>query len=297
MKALVSLSLLLSFFIYSELEAQNIKGIATYKTQRKMNIELDSSQMDDGMQERLMAMLKKQTEKEFSLDFTEDESIYKEVPKLDDNGNILASGMRVEMVVVGDGAGDVLYKNLKENRFANQNETFSKQFLIKDELTTREWKLEKETKNIGEYACFKATYSYERPKPRMMTRRSGPGVNEKEEEEKQKKMEAEVAETEIITVTAWYTPQIPVKNGPVLYDGLPGLILEVSDAEMTILCSKVVLNPKKGVDVEAPTAGKVVTQEEFDKIIDKKMEEMNEQFESDGRRKNNGNEIEIRIGG
>jgi GLPGLI family protein len=102
---------------------------------------------------------------------------------------------------------------------------------------------------------------------------------------------------ETITVTAWYTPQIPVPNGPGTYDGLPGLILEVNDSELTILCSKVVLNPSKGVDVEEPKGGKVVTQEEYDKIMDKKMQEMNERFESDGRRKRDGNEIEIRIGG
>lgn len=295
MKVLLSLSLLLTFLFSSEVKAQDIQGIATYKTQRKVEVQLDSTQMDNGMQEQIMAMLKKQLEKEYTLDFTKDESIYKEVPKLDSKGNAM-SGMRVEMVVVGDGAGDVLYKNTKENRFTNQNEVFSKQFLIKDRLSEREWKLEKETKNIGEYACFKATYEYERPVPRITRRRT---VNGSEvEKEKEKEEEVEQAEKmETITVTAWYTPQIPVQNGPATYHGLPGLILEVNDGELTVLCSKVVLNPKKGVTIEEPKGGKEVTQEEFDKIMEKKMGEMEERFESDGRRGNNGNEIEIRIGG
>jgi GLPGLI family protein len=42
-------------------------------------------------------------------------------------------------------------------------------------------------------------------------------------------------------VTAWYTPEIPVNQGPDKYWGLPGLILEVNDGK-TVLCSKVVLN-------------------------------------------------------
>lgn len=291
MKVLISLSLMLSFVFSSESIGQNIKGIATYKTQRKMEIELDSSMVDDGMKEQVMAMLKKQFEKEYTLEFTGDESVYKEVPKLDSKGNAMG-GMQVEMVVVGDGNSDVLYKNTKENRFVNQNETFSKLFLIKDELTARDWKLEKETKNIGEYACFKATYTYERPVPRMITRTS----NDDDKEEKEEEASAE-EEMETITVTAWYTPQIPVQNGPGPYDGLPGLILEVSDSELSVLCSKVILNPSKGVDVEEPKGGKVVTQEEFDKIMEKKMREMNERFETDGRRNGNENSFEIRIGG
>jgi len=295
MKILISLSLLLTFMFSSELQAQKIKGNATYKTQRKMEIHLDSSQMNDAMTERLMAMLKKQMEKEYALEFTEDESIYKEVPKLDDKGNHIGGGMQVEMVVVGGGEGDVLYKNTKEDRFANQSENFSKQFLIKDQITKRDWVMEKETKNIGEYTCFKATYTYERPMPRVMTRRTGPDVKKEEENEEK---EADVEQMETITVTAWYTPQIPVQNGPSAYGGLPGLILEVNDAEMTILCSKVVLNPSKGVNIKEPTAGKVVTQDEFDEIMEKKMDEMSERYESDSRRKSgDGNEIEIRIGG
>ncbi|MEM7185112.1 MAG: GLPGLI family protein [Bacteroidota bacterium] len=292
MKALLSFSLMLSFLFSSEIIAQNIQGIATYKTQRKMEIQLDSS-MADGMQEQLMAMLKKQFEKEYTLDFTQDESVYKEVPKLDSKGNAMG-GMEVQMVFVGDGASDVLYKNMKEDRFVNQNESFSKQFLIKDALTARDWKMEKETKNIGEYACFKATYTYERPVPRVITRSSDD--TEEEKKEQKEAIEAE-EEMETITVTAWYTPQIPVQSGPGPYGGLPGLILEVSDSELTVLCSKVVLNPSNGVDVKEPKGGKVVSQEEFDKIMDKKMKEMNENFEGDGRRRGDGNSVEIRIGG
>ena len=67
----------------------------------------------------------------------------------------------MQVVMVMNGGSDVLYKNTKENRFTNQNESFSKLFLIKDELQKHEWKLGSETKNIGEYTCYKATMTRE----------------------------------------------------------------------------------------------------------------------------------------
>lgn len=289
MKCIIQISLLLTFFFSSVAVGQSIEGIATYKTQRKMSIDLDSSHVDDAMKEQLMAMMRKQFEKEYTLEFTGSESKYMEVPKLDAPSGAAIGGAQVMVQVVGSGDSDVLYKNIAQNRYVNQNEMFSKQFLIKDAIETREWKLEKETKNIGEYACFKATYTYERPKMVMRTRTNG-------EESKEEEEPAE-PEMESITVTAWYTPQIPVKNGPAQYDGLPGLILELNDAELTILCSKVVLNPKDGLSIVEPKGGKIVTQEEYDAIMEKKMKEMEAQYERDGRRGGDGNSIEIRIGG
>jgi len=291
MKLIVQLSLILALLFSTEAWAQKMEGIATYKTQRKMDIQLDSSQVDDGMKEQIMAMMKKQSEKEFTLQFSQDESLYTEVEKLDKPSG-MTGGMVFEVQVIGDGAGDVLYKNLAQNRYTNQTESFSKQFLIKDQIKAREWKLEKESKNIGNYACFKATYTYERPVQRVMSF----SINDASEDESEE-TEEETPEMETITVTAWYTPQIPVKNGPSQYDGLPGMILEISDGNLSVLCSKVVLNPNGGIDLKEPKGGKEVTQEKYEAMMDKKMKEMEEQFQSDGRRNQGGHGIEIRIGG
>ena len=47
-----------------------------------------------------------------------------------------------------------------------------------------------------------------------------------------------------IEIIAWYTPDIPVSNGPSTYQGLPGLILEVTEDKTIILCTSVVMNVK-----------------------------------------------------
>ncbi|MBV1923137.1 MAG: GLPGLI family protein [Flavobacteriaceae bacterium] len=277
MKTLLYLSMVLTFLFTTLVSAQDFNGIATYKTQRKMEIAMDSTQMSSEMHQQMMAMVKKQFEREYTLNFNKNESIYKQVEQLDKPTGVGNGGMQI--VVAGSGDSDVLYKNTKEDYFLNQNELFSKQFLINDSLELPEWNLEKETKNIGNYTCFKATYTRMVPEERM-----GPPSEEGEE----------VAEVEE-TVTAWYTLQIPIKQGPGMYYGLPGLILEVSAGNQSILCSKIVLNPKDGISITKPTKGKKVNQEEYDVIMEKKMREMSERMNSN--RRDDGNSIEIRIGG
>ena len=96
-----------------------------------------------------------------------------------------------------------------------------------------------------------------------------------------------------IMVTAWYTLQIPVSNGPDEFQGLPGLILELSYDSQTILCSKVTLNPKNKSTIKPPTKGTSVTQSEFDAIRTKKMNEMESQYDDH----DDENSFKIKIGG
>ena len=87
-----------------------------------------------------------------------------------------------------------------------------------------------------------------------------------------------------ITITAWYTMDIPVNQGPEGYWGLPGLILEVNDGKTTILCSKIVLNPKDKAEIKAPNNGKVISQKDYDETIIKKMEEIRSMNQGQGGR-------------
>ncbi|WP_431158947.1 GLPGLI family protein [Winogradskyella poriferorum] len=262
--------------------AQEFQGVATYKTQRKVDIKLDSTQVNSDLQAKMLEMMKKQFQKTFLLTFNKEASIYKQEEELDKPNVGMGDG--IQIVSIGGGGGsDVLYKNTKEERYAEQVDTYGKIFLVKDNIEKLDWKLGSETKHIGEYQCFKATYTKMVEKPRIAF----------DDDEVDLDKEPEMEER---TVTAWYTPQIPVNNGPDNYQGLPGLILEVHDGKLTIICSKIVLNPEDKVEIAEPTKGKEVNQEAYEKIMEKKAKEMMERYRPrSGDRE--GESISIRIGG
>jgi len=245
-----------------------------------MDIELDSTQIGGERYNQIIEMLKKNFEKTYILTFNKEESIYKEDEVLEAPQ---PDGM--QFVVASTDGSDILYKNTKEQRYSSQNEVFGKVFLIKDNLEKPDWTMHGETKNIGNYTCYKATM-----KRQVEVLESSMSINGDKD-----LSETPETKTEEITITAWYTMQIPVNNGPARYQGLPGLILEVNDGTETIICSKIILNPKDNVNIVEPNKGKVVDQAEFEEIMEKKMQEMNERYQHD--RDGDGERIEIRIGG
>ncbi|WP_298892339.1 GLPGLI family protein [uncultured Psychroserpens sp.] len=283
MKVIIKLIIVTALLFSAKAKAQEFQGQATYKSKRKIDIKLDSTQVSSGMADQMMEMLKKQFERTYILSFNKEESLYKEEESL---GAPQPQGMQIVMVETG--GADILYKNIKEKRFTNQNESFSKLFLIKDKLEDIKWTLGSETKNIGDYTCFKATMTRE-----IEDVESGISFNGDKDLSRDENAPPKMKE---ITITAWYTPQIPVSAGPGNYHGLPGLILEVNDGTETVICSKIVLNPKNASEIVEPKKGDEMTQEAYDKIMEKKMKEMEERFRSN-RRGRDGENIEIRIGG
>jgi GLPGLI family protein len=274
---------ILSLLMVTSLMAQNFQGKATYKTSMKMNFKMGGSRgnaMSDDQKAKMNARLAKQFQKTFVLTFDKNSSVYKENKSLNAPVAGPRGGSNMMIQVVGGGGGnDVYYKNTKENRFVNKTEIMGKLFLIKDKLTKYDWKLTSETKNIGVYTCYKATYTRQEDRTNM-------SVENGEVSEKTEKVD--------VVTTAWYTPTIAVSNGPRGYNGLPGLILELHEGNETIICSEIVMNPKDKITIEEPRKGKVVSQKKYRKIMDKKSKEMMEKFKS---RRNSGNNVEIRIGG
>jgi GLPGLI family protein len=251
MKNLYLLLLTLFLMVFQSSHSQEITGIATYKFFLKTDIKLDSTQVNAEMRARIEEMVRKQTRKEYELHFNNNESFFIEKESLEKPGNNMFSSTVVSSI---GGLGS-LYKNKSNNQFIKQAEILGKQFLVVDTLQKQEWVLEKETKNIGEYVCFKAT------RIEVTTDKETGGIKE-------------------INTIAWYTPQIPVAFGPMDYGGLPGLILEVQRENVSYLCNQIVLNPKKGIKMEPAKKGTKVSEKEFEAIKAKKQKEMGEDSNS-----------------
>ncbi len=255
--------------------SQQLQGVATYQTQRHIEMKMDStSGMNNEMQKSIQEQLRKQFQKEYSLTFNGNEKIWKE------NASIAKPQMPTSGIQIHISTNDdELYHNLAESKYVQQTDLMGKPFLVTDSLKRPEWKLEKEIKNIGQYTCFKATLTEEITNTFM--------TNATDETEVKK-------ETRV--TTAWYTLDIPVKHGPDKFWGLPGLILEVNDGKMAMMCTKVVLNPREELVIETPTKGKEVDQKEYDRISEEKTKEMMERYQSKSS-KNGSKSFSITIDG
>jgi GLPGLI family protein len=271
--ACVSLIFLFSF----KPNVDEFQGQAFYFSKSKMELGSWGARMSEAQKKQVQARLKNRLEKTYILSFNKEESLFDEEEKLDaisgatDSwGNNFSRGEQ--------------YKNIKENILVQSQEFYGKRFLVKDKLQEISWDMGKESKQIGQYLCFKATalvptnelawfdFSWSDLRGQNNTAPTDSTTVET--------LEPEVKMTE---VEAWYTPQIPVSHGPAEYWGLPGLILEVSAGGTTMLCAKIVMNPKEKIKIEAPDKGKEITKSDYQNTIQTKMLEMRN---NRGRRRN-----------
>lgn len=262
-------SILLKLFAFScimfmsfKSPVQDFQGQAFYFSKSSMELGAWGARMSEAEKKQTQERLKNRLEKTYILSFNIEESIFKEEVKVDamsgatDSwGNNFSRGEQ--------------YKNVKENALVQSQEFYGKRFLVKDKLPVISWKMGKETKKIGQYLCFKATAAV--PTNEL----AWYDFSWSDLREAAKVTDStQVPEVKMTDVEAWYTLQIPVNNGPAEYWGLPGLILEVSSGNTTILCSKIILNPKEKIAIVAPDKGKEITKSEYHATIQEKMLEM-----------------------
>src|SRR5690554_381895 len=264
--------------------AQEFSGKATYQSKMILkDFNEKAAENPSKISQDFIEAVKRASEKTFILEFTKEESLYTEEEKLAPP----TTGSSNISISFNSSSSGTLYKNLKENYSLLESNYLDKPFLIKDSLHTSGWELSTETKQIGNYTAYKATKTV-KAKNIVLD-------DEKEDDNSSNLLSMIDKEPKDLVYTAWYTPQIPIANGPEKFGGLPGLILELHTPNMVYLCSEVVLNPKKAIAIKAPK-GKTTSQEEFDKIMKKRMDEMKKSSKSKSR---NGTTIiqTISIGG
>ena len=279
--------LLFTLLFATNIKAQDFQGQAYYfsKTTMDMSRWDRGGKMSEAQKKQMEARMKPWLEKTYILTFNKEESIFKEDEKLEGGPGGRAPSMWGSSFSAG-----LQYKNIKEKIFLQDQEFFGKQFLITEQMTPYAWKMGSETKKIGQYVCYKATtmrpaseISFTSTTPRKKKKKKDSiNLASKATDAEAAVVKAVVAEAEIeeiekeemVEVVAWYSPMIPVSQGPTEYWGLPGLILELSAGNTTMLCSKIVMNPEEKIEIKRPTKGDVVTKKEYNEIITGKMQEM-----------------------
>ena len=239
--------------------AQDFQGKAYYLSKTNMDPKIWEN-IPPERKQRFMDRMKSNLEKNFELDFNSTASLFYEEESLD---NSERNGRFNFMSFMNPFQG-VLHKEFATKTFTNRLELFGKIFLIKDSLPKSKWVLSGDSKKIGNYTAYKATMSRDVIQEVFQFGRQSA-------EESKPKMKK-------VNITAWFTPQIPVSTGPVKHGGLPGLILEVNSNNTTILCTKVVMNPKEKMKIKVPNKGTVVNSEEYNKIRADKIAEMREMY-------------------
>ncbi|MEM1323374.1 MAG: GLPGLI family protein [Bacteroidota bacterium] len=222
---LYQLLFLLLFFASSIFAQQTV--VVEYS--QKANIEYQlRGETDPKVRARVAAHLSKP--RIYTLVVAKGESIYQRV-----NGEVItdfaAHAEATKRIEIGREAGGA-YRNQSEDLFIKEADILGRRFLIYDKQPKIDWTFSKETKEIGQYTCKKAsTIHFGEP------------------------------------VVAWYTEEIPLNVGPKEFGHLPGLILEIELQTKTISATKVNFLKDNPYDFKRPTKGKRVTLEAYYGIL------------------------------
>ena len=230
-----ALFLVLSLLIANGIIAQK-SGVITYQETMKLNIEIDDAPA--GID--LAGMLPTSRSVTKQLMFDDNESIYVDGGEGPEDIEISSDDGSIQIMMVESDIESKLYTDHKNNISLDQQGFMGKAFVIDKPVAKIKWKITPEKVKYLDYECMKAT----------MTDEEG------------------------VEVVAWFAPAIPVKAGPSGYGQLPGAILMLSKGDKDLEIKALSVDLKEVDTIEKPDEGKKVTEEEFDKIVEEKMKEM-----------------------
>ncbi len=212
--------------------AQNNEGIIQFEEKVNMHRSLPPDAAD------MKAMIPEFRTQKSELLFNATESLYRNVEEEEEDEEVSGGGVNIRM----QRPEAIYYRNFATMRKTNAQEFFGKNYLVDDTITSGNWKVGTETKQILGYNCLKATTT------------------------------DTIRKREIV---AWFTDALPLAAGPAQFGQLPGMILEIdiNNAEILLSAKKVEFKKLKKGDLAAPKKGEKITEAEFQKIVADRMRE------------------------
>jgi GLPGLI family protein len=132
----------------------------------------------------------------------------------------------------------IIYRDRAKGETYDVLTLLDKEYVIQDTIVCQNWKIKNDMKEIADHICMNASF-YD-------------SIKEKE-------------------VIAWFALDLPVPQGPQRYCGLPGMILEINEANGAVVytATSVLLSEEK-VEIEKPVVKKGrknINYFEFDKKV------------------------------
>jgi GLPGLI family protein len=132
----------------------------------------------------------------------------------------------------------IIYRNRTSGEMIDIMTLLEKEYAVRDSLVCQNWKIKNDMKEVAGHICMNASF-YDT-------------VRGKE-------------------IIAWFALDLPVSIGPDRYCGLPGMILELIEANGAIVytATNVLLSEEK-VEIEKPAVkkkNKTITESEYSKIV------------------------------
>lgn len=147
-----------------------------------------------------------------------------------------------------------IFYDLEKKDRIEQTAFMTRFFLVETAIQQQAWKLNNKKKKVLDYICL--------------------GADLKVGEE---------------TITAWFTPEIPIAVGPEHYYGLPGLILGLEkNGEVFMLAISIDLTPPEQNTLNSLDKGQKLSPEKFDRIVEEKSKEYQKMMESKRKDKSKG---------
>jgi GLPGLI family protein len=212
-------------------------GMVVYETTRKLEIRLQ------GDAAQVEHMLPKEHKSEKVLLFNQDASLYKNADTDQEDEAVQESAGGATIMIKMREPDESVFSDIRTKKNIEQREFMTRIFLIETNTDTARWKLTGNQKSLLGYSCMEAELT---------------GSNKK--------------------IIAWFAPSIPVSTGPDGFTGLPGLILAMDiDAGKSLIEAKSIESRSVSKEeLQKPSDGKKVSREEFKKIQEEKMKEMNQ---------------------
>ena len=245
---IASLFLLLYFPISPErsvTQGEVIYGVAYFEAPATRAAALARSDLTAEQQKEYGPMFKlteRQVElQEFRLRFTPATSLCRRVDRLEPEN--ATERLAYQIAQTTTRAEYTFWRDLPGRQKIHQIARSGELVNIRQPQAGIQWEISRDRKQIGKYTCTKATGTINR-----LDREGKPFA---------------------LLVTAWFAPEISVPFGPVGFDGLPGLILELATNDKFYYYAKEVrLGPGLFASEELALrkGGKNLTQEEWDAL-------------------------------